>query len=439
MKYKNEIQPFGNTCSKYWEKPLFSCLLLFFLAAGVRVGAIFILETHTHPQAFDVHTIANNIVTGNGFSYPFANISKTVPSSYKSPLYVYFLTFFFLFGKNAVTCFIVQALQACLGGIVCLIIMRISNLFFPKPVGYISGFLYALFPSAIIIATRMHEINFTVPMLAWLILQLFHFHRAPSRLQAFYTGMAMGLSLLAEPSLGFFCLIALLYLLIFLPGTPKTRTKLVSIIFAVCFVFLLPWSVRNLFVHKKVFFIKNVAGYNLWIGNNPYANGTNRIVISGKDGREIVYMTNTMAPELKSRVQNAITEVEKDQILMQAALKHIKDHPFNTLTLALKKIKYLWWIHPSHSLAQNFFYKSFQVVLFITGIIGLLIAFRRARHLSILLFLLFGCQTVVYMAFFVLPRYRMVLDPYLIIGSVLCLIRFTKFWKSNELPQAPLP
>jgi len=412
----------GKSVFKKWNKISFLCLILFLLAVGVRIGAIVYLETHINPKGFDVHIVAENIVKGNGFSFPFAYVSETVPSSYKSPLYPFFMAFFLLFGKGSTVWFIIQTFQACLAGLTCLILVRIASLFFSKPVGFISGFVYAFYPPGIIIATRMHEINFTIPLLAWLILQLFKLNIKPSRSHALGAGIAMGFCLLAEPSFGFFCLMALLYFIFINSVNFKIRVNSVAIILISCFVILLPWSVRNLLVHKKVVFVKNVLGYNLWIGNNPRANGTDRIVLTGKEGADTIYMIETLNPKLMEKVKNASTEVERDHVFFQAAINYIRAHPKKVFLLALNKVWYLWGLNPTHPLAQNMLYKICQFTLFITGMIGLIVAFPRAKYFSRLLFILFGCQTIVYMAFFVLPRYRLVIDPYLILGCSILLM-----------------
>lgn len=423
---KTVFTPLAKTVvSLYTRRPKCVLLLIFSIAVIARLSAMVYLESHIKVKSYDVHIIADNIVQGQGFSFPFAyGLGNTLPSAYKSPLYVYFLVLMqTIFGKTILASIVVQTVQAIIAGFTCIVFVYTFKLFKRDNEGYIAGFVYAILPSSIIQATRMHEINLSILLMAWLIYALCHLYHHCSASAAVRTGMAVGLGILAEPSFALFCLVSSGFMLVTIQKPMVQKLQYLCIVILISILALTPWSVRNYLTFHQFVFVKNVKGLNLWIGNNPNANGGDRIPF--EKGTRFVYMTDSMDPDLKKEVLQATSESEKDKILQDAAGKYMAEHPLRTLALAVKKARLLWIADTIHPFAQNAFYRISQFTLFVLGLLGMVLNIRnrQLRFISILLLLFLLSHTVNYCIFFVLPRYRLMADPVLLFGAVLLLER----------------
>ncbi|MFC1657468.1 glycosyltransferase family 39 protein [Candidatus Moduliflexota bacterium] len=401
-------------------------LLVFLLAVAGRIAALILLNSYRDPKNFDALVIADNLLAGKGFSFPYLWEGEPIPSSFKGPLYVYFIAAFWSFGKSPAVHFLIQAIQAVLGGLTCLALLRIGGQYGDKRVGIVAALFYAFYPPAVFMPSRMHEINFTIPLLAWLLLEFLKLHDDFSRSGAIRTGVAMGLCLLAEPIYGLFCLMVFLYLGFLEAGIIKKRLAALLIAGSFCLIVLAPWSIRNVMVHEKIVLVKTSLGLNLWTGNNPEANGTSRVPVAGRGGEKIMHMHEMMEPELRHRVLSADTEVERDQILLREGADYIRKNPGKAFRLSLRKIKYLWWRHPTHPLAKKGIYHISQLIVFLTGLAGLILALRTNRFFSLMMIFFVVSHTLAYMVFFAIPRYRLIADPPLLLGSA---VLFCTLWE----------
>lgn len=391
---------------------------IFVLASALRILAIFVLESYTKPALhFDSLLIARNVVAGRGFSYSYMWTGEPKTTTWKGPLYVMFVAGFFLAAGVGARAYLgIQIAQALLGGATAVFIRKTGQSFSSRT-GHIAGLLWALFPVSIVTATRMHEINFVLFLVASFVWCLIKLSQDWTWRLAGITGVALGFLILSEPIFVPFCLAAFFYLGL-LRG--KASIRLLARLTAagvISMAVVAPWTIRNLVTQKTFILVKGQLGLNLWVGNNPHANGTDRIVVRGEEGKEtVVHMTQTMDPDLRRRVEDAKTEVEQDAVLGQVAIRHIRDNPGKTLRLALLKIRYLWWRHPTHPLGRNVFYQLCEILLLLAAVAGAVIALRTGSVLPVLVFLLMGTLTMTYAVFYATPRARQLADPLLMVA-----------------------
>lgn len=415
--YKNTM-PLG---AKPAASPLLSVSRLTFaivmLTVALRLAAMIALGTAVKPESFESARIAENVFAGKGFVFNYGYIDEELrPTSYMAPAYVYLLVPFLALGTGAAFGVAVQAAHALLAGVTSLLLVRMGNREFGRPVGFVAGGFYAFHLPAMVMSTRVHEINLTVPLVVWLVHEITNARTHCSWKQAIRLGGVMGTALLAEPSYAIFCAAAFVYLLIGADYPPAARIRRLSVAGLACVLVLAPWTIRNVLVHKKFVFVKSVAGLNLWFGNNPRATGSDSLAPQSP-GSARAYMLRAMDPQLEQQVREAPTEMDKERIFGRAAVQHIRSHPGRTLRLALHKATMLWWRDEIHPLGRLAAYQAWQIALFLTGLTGLVLGFRRNSGFCLLAGLLLACQTAVYMVFCVLPRYRMMQDPILIVGA----------------------
>jgi len=94
--------------------------------------------------------------------------------------------------------------------------------------------------------------------------------------------------------------------------------------YAAIVIAVAPWACRNHRVFGKWIPISTNTGVNLYIGNNQHANGS------------YVWSEDVRAPLV------GVNEAEADERARELAGRHILEHPWRTVTLALRKQVYLW-------------------------------------------------------------------------------------------------
>lgn len=99
------------------------------------------------------------------------------------------------------------------------------------------------------------------------------------------------------------------------------RTAVLYVALAVAAV---PWAYRNHTAFGRWILISTNAGVNLYIGNNEHADGS------------YVWNERVRAPLA------GLNEAEADRKAAELAGRHILEHPWRTVTLALRKQVYLW-------------------------------------------------------------------------------------------------
>ena len=131
-------------------------------------------------------------------------------------------------------------------------------------------------------------------------------------------GMLWGIAILARPIM-LFCAIAIF--LIDLKQRPHSKSLIISF-FVCCSLTLMPWMIRNAIVLGAPVIASN-TGINLYIGNNPEANGSYNVASGMK--------TFDLLPEMKAQ-----------QSAMKEAFNYIIANPISSLMMIPKKIAYLF-------------------------------------------------------------------------------------------------
>ena len=176
--------------------------------------------------------------------------------------------------------------------------------------------------------------------------------------------------------------------------------------------------------------LSNAGQYDLWLGNNPYANG------------EIIAI-----PEAAEVFKGLRSEAEVNKKAVQEVFRFIKEEPLNWTKLQLVKTsKYFSLIRPY---GFWFYLSKFQQLLivipsaaflFITligGIAGLALALRQARDVALrnyknrlhsFFIIMAASAPLSIIPIIVEPRFRFQLYPFLIIYAAYLLIKL-KEWK----------
>jgi len=171
---------------------------------------------------------------------------------------------------------------------------------------------------------------------------------------------------------------------------------------------LAPWTVRNYRAFGRFVPVATLSGYNLWVGNNALATGSQHST-----------RVDMNAPELRSVLDklplDRSYEVERSNALKRLAIEFAEKHPRQEAVLLLRKLFLFFVFDPEHEKGRNPAYWLPSVLLTFFALYGAMLRGKELLHKDLLLTasVLFGVAVAV--AAVLLPRYKIVIDPYIII------------------------
>ena len=221
----------------------------------------------------------------------------------------------------------------------------------------------------------------------------------------FLTCLLFGLAALIKPTLMVVPPILIASLTLAIRSFRLTLRVLVLASLAYAAV-LAPWVARNyMLLHTFVPFTTG-ASENLYLGNNE------KNTTAG-----INWMTD-VDPEVVARLRAIPDEVERQRAFGAAAIEYIRDHPMVFVQRAGQKFVRFWNIVPNAPEYQGGLYRIVSAMSFggvlILSVISIFVWRRRLLDFAPLL-LLIAYFTVVHMITIASLRYRLPLEPFLIL------------------------
>ncbi len=372
---------------------------------------------------------------------------------FRAPLYPYFLGVLFrLLGHDLVA---VRAIQFALGAATCVLIyflgLRVAGL----AVGVIAAFMAACYGPMVffegeLLLPVLETLLATAMLLclAWALEVAGMGHgpaggdtptppvvdvpprprRTPWYLPWLLTGLCLGLFAITRPNILAFVPVLAVVLVLGLGWRPGTRAAGLCLLTAgLC---ILPVTVRNYVVGHDLVLIASQAGVNLYIGNNPRADGVTAVVPGTRATWWGGYRdTIDIAERARGR---RLRPSEVSAYWSGEALRFVRAHPGEWLRLMGRKLALFWY---GYELANNeemypatWFSPVLKLLLWHRpwlafpfgvvaplGLLGLLLVMvrRQWQLVPAAAFLVTYCATVV--AFFVCARYRLPCLPALLV------------------------
>ncbi len=343
---------------------------------------------------------------------------------YQAPLYPYFVgVVYAVFGRDLL---VLRVIQALIGSASCGLLGMAGGRLFSRPVGAIAGFALALYAPAIFFDGLIQKSvldMFFVCVGLWLVSRLMTGDAARGTWLGL--GLAMGgLALTRENALVF--IVVILVFAVWQHGTDRFAMILKS---AVWFplglaLVLLPVAARNYSVGGGFYLTTSQFGSNLYIGNNPTADGTYASIRFGRGAPEFERVDATEVAQ--QAVGRALTPSEVSSYWTGRALDYITSQPVDWLALTGRKVllllnatemldtesqeSYAEWSWP---LALGAWLGHFGVLVPL-ALIGVVVTWPERRRLWVL-----HVMAVAYAAsvvlFFVFARYRYPLVPFLLL------------------------
>jgi hypothetical protein len=380
------------------------------LAFVVRLGSIFAIRNFEDPKTWEFGVIAQNIVEGKGFSF-FGEEGNPLPSAYMPPIYPILLAGIFkVWGLSEISFVFIQLLQAFCGVLVCLLLFKIARKLSSSFSAWLVLTISAFYPPFLYVVTPIHPLMLSILISCLEIFLLLKLLEEQAVSTAAMAGLVGGLlALLRAEALGLLVLYSV-WIVFGSKGNFKRMLGRSLLMLATAVVVLMPWIVRNKVKLGHFIPVTTTSGLNLWRGQNERATGTARD-LSGKG----IWPTGDIREEIRKLNPTPDYEVKKDAILRRHALQFMTKNPGKSLGLAIKKFFYFWTVDLTHPIAKNALYLVPSLLLSLGAWLGIFLSVHHLHAGWVLLYLQVGFLTLVAMIFFVLPRYRIFLDPTLIL------------------------
>lgn len=387
-------------------------MLIFTIALAVRLTWIFLTGSHLHPETWEYEIIANNLLKGDGFVYPFLG---TIYHAFEAPLYPIFCAVVYFFTNHSYLA--LEIIQAVISSLTCVIVFKIADRMFGKRAGILSALIAALHPGLIVYTAKLHPL-FMDAFLISLVVFLFMKLRAEISLKnQIFTGIAAGLCILTRPTIGLFLLLALAWIFYKKRYTEKKVLLKTLLVLCVSLLIVLPWTIRNYAALGRFVFIQNSSDWLFWCGNNQNATGTNYM----PDGNMVCRQA---PPEFYKRLYS-LDETGQAKYLRQENFNFIKTNPLKFGLLFARKLYYFWWFSPQSGMLYPslyfVIYKIYYAIICFFAIFGIALSLKSREEkikegTQLLLLLLFSISFIQSL-FYAEGRHRWAVEPLFFIFS----------------------
>lgn len=394
---------------KKYNKINFILPAIFLIALLPRlILAFYSTEIPTYDAAgYDERAIS--MLEGKGF------IMNAKPTSFKEPFYSFLLlTIYFFYGHSYLA---VRIIQAILGAFTCCIIFLISRKLFDFKTGLLSVLISSFYPAFIKSSEHLLTENFYTFILITAIFLLLRQAELKTTKNLIFLGIVLGIAALTRSAIFYFPLFILLFFREDLLARSITFKRYIfSITIFIFFYFLpiFPWTLRNWHVHHRIVPISTNTGINLYSSYFP------------KDGK---FYGFTASDETTKRSEQLGSEMEQSNFLLKETLKFIKNNPLKVFKLELLKIAYFWspfdWEIIGYGV-YNFMY-GFIFPFFVYGIFITLDRLRELLPIYLPVIYAFIIALITYGS----PRFRLPIEPYLIIIASAGIIRFNSIFSKK--------
>ncbi len=402
-----------------------SLSLILFIALVLRVSFLWQYQ-HDHPRQavsvvpflFESGNIAHSLATGQGFASPFR--VNTGPTAWMPPVYPLLLAAIFrIFGPYTFRSF----LAAALFNIFCATLTCIPIFFAGKRIAGLSvaaaaAWLWAIFPNAILIPVEsMWDASLSALLVAtilWATMALAESQRA--RDWAAY-GFLWGFTVLTNATL--MVLLPLLLAWLAYGAHKQTRKWFSSLGLSLGIVILccMPWTIRNYKIFHTFVPLRSGLGLQLWLGNND-------------DTRDIFRAERHPIYDATERTQYVqMGEVAYMHEKQTAAVRYMLSHPARETHLVTRRI-ISFWSGGTPTPLKDFlnvdstwfrFVLLFNLLAALGALLGIIFLIRRRRPFWFPVAIFPLVFPWAYYLSLVLPRYRLPIDPVVLLLTAVAL------------------
>jgi len=391
--------------------PLLTLIIVAFVAR-LAVGML-----KMNPDTWEFGKLAGQLLSGNGYSFSLLR-DDIHPSAFMPPGYAFIIYFSYLLFGTSQTYFVLLLLNCLAGamgvGAIYLLVSELIN----RRAALLVAFAWAFFPTALFSVSKFHPYVIYTNLgiiITWLAIRWARSSDAPQYYcRAALTGIFAGLMCYFRAE--YIAIFALFCLWAAYAGRfSASSIKAAALAFAVMWLIIAPWTIRNYVVFERFIPVASSDGFNLWRGHNPWATGSARQywqVAPGKSGKRLP--TGDVQKLLETNPQpDAGWEPLVNDYMKKLAIDYALTHPRHELQLLAHKLYYFWVTDTTHPLARQPVFWGPYLLIAPFFLAGLWTLHRRHRNGAMLIYLQLAAATLLAAVFFVVPRYRMTMDPFI--------------------------
>lgn len=288
--------------------PVYILSLLIFLSFIIKLVLIFRYRNLLTLDSDDLNYIKSAVVLVEKGVFVFHNYNE--PTVFVMPLYPAFLAGIFkLFGYGLTGLQAVRIVQAVLSSVTIVLVFMIARQLFNYTTALVSSFLVAFYPPNIVTAGYLLTETLFTALLALIVYLSLIFSKRPTYPKFILLGLLWAASTLCRPTIAFYPVMLLLYILFYYRINLKRMIKL-GFTMAVAFVVIMaPWWIRNYQEYGDFIPLTASSGNPMLQGTYVDYKQTPENVVHYKLG-ENAYETNKIEVEIaKKRIK---AELKKD-------------------------------------------------------------------------------------------------------------------------------
>lgn len=258
---------------------------------------------------------------------------------YQPPLYPYFLGVLqIIFGHDL---WLVRLVQIVLGSLSCGLIFLAGRNLISRAAGIAAGLILACYAPAIFFDGLVEKSVLDLLLLSILLVLISRVDQKPSPALWFASGAVVALlGLSRENALVLAAVVPVWIALQFRSGSLAARLRWGALFIAGLFLILLPVGLRNFTVGGEFKLTTSQFGPNLFIGNNPAADGTYGSV------RKLIGEAQLEGSDAKRLAERAtgrnLSAGEVSGYWLGKSLDYIRSYPVDWLSLMAKKWLMVW-------------------------------------------------------------------------------------------------
>lgn len=369
-------------------------ILVFAVAAVIRLVYVLKLgNDQLSPDCGEWLSVASDIASGKGFG-----------DTWRPPGYAAYLgILMFVFGKSIL---VMRLFNVLLGSLTCVLIYHAGKKVFSQAVGRIASALVCFYPYLIAYTGDLISETFLTFLIALSMLMLLVTSEKPVLRNIVLTGVILGITSLTKSTVLPFFGIACLWL--------WWRTKSMKTGFLAGILTLLvisPWTIRNYFYYKA-FIPISTGGKSLYLSS---CDGALLLETAGEfDKPQSIETVMPVIPEDYMELMK-LPRMEQEKIFTEKARTWLKNNPDKFLFLLKARFLHFWRLYPMMAYKwQKLAAKMTAGIYIPLCLIGMLLSWREFGKTSLFI-ALFAVFTAVHLFFAVVMRYRVPIDPYVII------------------------
>lgn len=348
--------------------------------------------------------LSKNVLAGKGYSlfYPtddgigfkMSESDSPRPSAYMAPGYPGLLIPFMLIENIVLRNLLIMIFHAALSVLAMYLLYRFTLSRFNNKTALISAAIYAFFPEFIYASASYGTVIIYHIAVAAMIMLMIRLEGSDKTQDFIYAGLLLGGTMYFRPEFVLFFAFFTLTML------RRGKMKKLFLSFAIAFLCVLPWQIRNYTVFDEFVPMTTSGGQNFYRGHNPYRPG--------------VWCDDEIVESIKNLQADKKYEPRLSRMYYRYAFKCIEAAPIDEISRSAEKLFHLFFFNPYDKRSGNLAYLLPWGLLIIAAAYGVGKSGKIGENKHLFIFLVY--HSVLAIVFFAIPRYqtmmKIILIPY---------------------------